>query len=198
MTFAPTVELREGDDGKQMITGYALKFNERSQLLYGSFFEEIDARALDNTDMTDVLASLNHNFDKLLGRSTSGTLKLERDNNGLHYEIDPPDTMNGKEAMELISRGDIKGSSFIFELNDRGDKWDKTDDGIDVRTLIDIRKIHEVGPVINPAYLSTTTGVSKRSDEEEYIPSPPAPEPVTTINRNIAENEMELYKRKTL
>lgn len=200
MPFAPSLEVRESADGKKYIRGYALKFNDLSQRLYGLFKEKIDPRALDNTDMEDVLSTLNHNFEKLLGRTASGTLSIKRDDTGLFYEIDPPNTASGNEALELISRGDIKGSSFIFDLNDRGEKWEKDDAGDDLRTLTDIRRIYELGPVVNPAYLSTEAGVAKRSNEEWHKETDqqmqPKPAPSVQVRHLLYQAEALKLKYK--
>ena len=195
MPIAPTLEVREKEDGKKVIRGYALKFNALSQLLYRWFKEKIDARALDNTDMSDVITTVNHNLDKMLGRTSSGTLSLQKDKTGLFYEIDPPDTEAGREAIELISRGDITGSSFIFELNSQGDKWEKDDDGVEIRTLIDIKRIVELGPVVSPAYLQTEAGVAKRSFNEWTNENKP-PEPEASAEVKHARYHAELLNKK--
>jgi HK97 family phage prohead protease len=165
MELAPTVEIREAEDGTKKITGYAIVFNQKSQVLYGWFREVISQDALNNTDLDDVKATLGHNFTKLLGRTTSGTLVLTQDDKGLKYEITPPDTESGREALELVSRGDITGSSFIFDLNEGGQKWSKDEDGVEMRTITDIRRVYELGPVIDPAYVQTSAEVAKRSFE---------------------------------
>lgn len=165
--FAPTLEVRE-EGGKKTIQGYALKFNVLSRMLAWGFREKIDPRALDNTDFSDVIATFNHNLSKLLGRSNDkvSTLTLEKREEGLYYKIQPPASGSGPEAVESIERGDVDGSSFIFEINTRGDSWITDDDGIEIRTILDIRKIFEVSPVIFPAYKETEAKVAKRSYDE--------------------------------
>ena len=61
----------------KVISGYALKFGTRSHNL-GGFIEMIDKRALDQTDMSDVRALIDHDPSKIL-RTSAGTLKLEVD-----------------------------------------------------------------------------------------------------------------------
>lgn len=192
MPFAPSLEVREKEDGKKVIRGYALKFNVLSRMLYGFFKEKIDPRALDNTDLSDVVSTLNHNMDKLLGRSVDnkGTLTLQRDKEGLFYEVDPPKTATGDETLELISRGDISGSSFVFDLNDRGDSWTKDKEGVEIRTLLDIRRVYELGPVVNPAYIQTEASVAKRSLEAWHDEQkPPEPKPSAEVRHAIYQAE---------
>ncbi len=42
-------------------------------------------QALDNVDLSDVLALYNHDYANVLGRVDAGTLKLSIDNVGLHF-----------------------------------------------------------------------------------------------------------------
>lgn len=195
MPFAPSageVRATEDSDGQRYIEGYALKFGQRSQLLYDWFYEEIDPRALDNCDMTDVLSTLNHNFSNYLGRNaSSSSLELEKRDDGLYYKVAVPDTPAGEEAYYLVNRGDVRGSSFIFTA--KANKWEELDEGHELRTVLEIDRIYELGPVLNPAYLQTTADVAKRSMEEYYKQiEDDAPKPV---KRMIAKRRLELLKR---
>ena len=164
MAFSPTIETMEDNEGNHIIEGYALKYDVLSQPLYWVFREKINPRALDETDMEDVVATLNHNFEKLLGRNVSKTLELVNRDDGLYYRILPPKSGAGPEALELIGRGDIRGSSFIFTIE--SDKWENLDTEDETREILKIRKIYEVGPVINPAYVQTTADTAKRSHDK--------------------------------
>jgi len=163
MPFPLELEARQNEKGETVIRGYALKFGVKSQEIYG-FREMIDPHALDNTDLSDVVSTLNHNVNNLLGRNTNNTLTLMRDPNGLLYEVIPPPTQVGRDVVELLKRGDINGSSFVFTV--REDKWETLDDGTELRTVLDIEKIYELGPVVSPAYLDTDATVAKRSLEQ--------------------------------
>ncbi len=125
--------------------------------LWQGAVERIDpeafAQALARPD--DVRALFNHESDHLLGRSTSGTLRLSVDEIGLRYEIDLPDTQVGRDVATSIERGDLTGSSFAFvptvvEWSDEGDR--------EVRTIKDVT-LYDVGPVTYPAYESASTGL---------------------------------------
>lgn len=143
------------DGGKQVITGYASMFNKRSQDL-GGFIEEILPGAFASSlENDDVRGLINHQPELILGRNKSGTLRLFEDENGLKYEIDPPNTTYANDLLESLKRGDINQSSFAFEVIE--DEWD-------VRGVLPIRyirkvKLYDVSPVTYPAYLDTTVGV---------------------------------------
>lgn len=166
------VELRATDDGKEVITGYAIVFNRESQDL-GGFKEIILPSAVDGVRWSDTIATFNHNADNILGRVPK-TMTLTVDERGVKVEIVPPDTTVGRDVMELIRRRDVKGMSFTFRIKKNGDKWEqpKGDKGPYLRTISAFDIIPELGPVAMPAYPSTNVSVAKRAlsmlmDEKE-------------------------------
>ncbi|ERN54100.1 HK97 family phage prohead protease [Alkalihalophilus marmarensis] len=164
-TLNSEIEIRSSsDDESQKIVGYALRFDSKSEDL-GGFVEVIKRDALNNADMSDVRALVNHDADKVLGRSTSGTLKLEVDDFGLKYIIDPPNTSYARDLIESMKRGDINQSSFAFiiDYENDGEEWDYNDDrDVYVRTIKRFKKISDVSVVTYPAYAATESVVSKR------------------------------------
>lgn len=110
----------------------------------------------------DVVATFNHNPDRLLGRTASGTLKLTDSPAGLVYEVELPES--AAEVRELLARGDLRGSSFTaYPLADGGQRWTR-----DLRELVGLEMI-ELGPVVNPAY--PTSAAEVRSGEAEPPPA---------------------------
>ncbi|MGW3075084.1 MULTISPECIES: HK97 family phage prohead protease [unclassified Kitasatospora] len=165
---APFVVSIRSSGGVNTISGYAVRFGELSHDL-GGFRERIDPAAWNPaTDRSDVLATFNHNMDHVLGRRSSGTLRLAADATGIRYEIDVPNTQAGQDVAELIRRGDVIGSSFTFRVNPGGQKRASDDDpetGLPVRVITSMT-VYELGPVTNPAYPTTTT--SARSLDAAY------------------------------
>lgn len=179
-------------DGKEYITGVAIVFNQRSQLLGGWFFEQIVRAAMDGCDMSNVCGLFNHDDDTILGRTQAGTLLLELTDTELRYAI-PVDLTDPDHVRVYakIKRGDVRGSSFAFITAPGGADWD-TDpvSGVDVRTVKKIAILADVSPVVNPAYLQTSAGLGKRSldairAEREAVlaerrdATPPVPEDTT-------------------
>jgi HK97 family phage prohead protease len=109
---------------------------------------------------SDLVSYYNHNPDILLGRESSGTLEVFSDDKGVGYIVTPPATR--ADIVELISRRDVKGSSFTFSV-DKGGEAFVTDEG--GRAIREVRAatIYELGPVVQPAYPSTTAAVAMRS-----------------------------------
>lgn len=155
------VERAEGSAPK--IVGYAARFNEVAQI--GTWFrEKIAPGAFAGVvNDGDVRALFNHDPNKVLGRSGSGTLRMFEDETGLRYEITPPDTQEARDLMTIIERGDVNGSSFSFDIDDGDDEWDD-DQTPPMRTIKRVARLYDVGPVTFPAYPTTSAGV--RSADE--------------------------------
>lgn len=154
-TFKGTVEVRA--EGEQAVAvGYAARFDALSQNL-GGFVERIDPKAFNQTvTQADVRALFNHDANFVLGRSSSGTLRMDVDDEGLRYEIDLPPTATGRDLAVLLKRGDISGSSFGFRVLD--DEWGETEDGYPLRTLKAVA-LRDVGPVTFPAYTAAESAL---------------------------------------
>ena len=164
------IEVREADDGTCTMVGYGAVFGKFSQDL-GGFREVIDPAAFNRTikNQKDILVTINHNVDRLLGRTMAGTARVTVDDIGVRYEVDLPDTADGRSAQVLAERGDLFGSSFTFSIAKGGEAWSKDEDGRRVRTLTEVR-LYELGPVASPAYLDTTVALrslGELGEEEE-------------------------------
>lgn len=150
-TATERVELREHEGGGSTAIGYASVFESTSQNL-GGFVERVAPGAFKKTlQEADVRALFNHDQNQLLGRVSSGTLRLAEDDKGLRYEVDLPNTQLGRDLTELLRRGDITGSSFGFRTIE--DDWSETREGYPMRTLRQVALV-DVSPVVYPAYLA--------------------------------------------
>lgn len=158
------VRLEKRGDGKPLIVGHAAVFYRQGDLgtqfeLWPGAVERIGHGAFDRAirERQDVRAMFNHDPNGLLGRTLAETMRLGKDDVGLTYEIEPADTQIAHDVLEHLRRGDLTGSSFSFIA--RKELWEETDDGRpDIRTILDL-DLFDVGPVIFPAYESTTAGV---------------------------------------
>lgn len=147
------------------VEGYAVVFNSQSEDL--GFYETINPAAIteDVLMRSDVFCLFNHDQDKVLARSKYGTgsLQLQLDEQGLKYTFTAPNTDLGDELLEYLRRGDIDSSSFAFTVStDEGSEvWTTGTDGKQYREILKIDELHDVSPVWNPAYSSTS--VSQRT-----------------------------------
>lgn len=167
------VNVRTTDSGP-IIEGYAAKWFDGSP---GTEFRRRDGkrerlspktfrRAMDS-DM-EVIGLFDHqpkdrdpNPTELLGRRSSGTLRIRSDDVGLWYEIDAEHQL-GKVVTELIQRNDVPGSSFSF-LDAGLETRSVGDDVVEIESLI----LRDVGPTWRPAYKGTTANARSMSDEAD-------------------------------
>lgn len=141
------------DTEEKVISGYINKFNTRSQ--YMGFYEEVAKGAFDKTlaDGHNIYAMYNHNSDMILGSTRSGSLKLNTDNIGLHFELRiNPNISYASDIAELVKSGDLEGCSFGFWVTD--DEWTLTEDKIDLRIIKEL-ELTEVTITPFPAYLDS-------------------------------------------
>lgn len=166
------LDIRADDGGEGVIRGVPIVFGKATLIRdwYGEFEEVIDRNALKNADLKDVRLFVNHDTSKItLARSKNGrgTMDLVEEEDGLHI-VARMDTENNSEARALysaVSRGDMDGMSFMFEIN--GEKWEGLDTDLPRRTITSIRVVHEVSVVNFPAYADTS--VSARGREETAV-----------------------------
>lgn len=150
-------EVRETEEG-MTFSGYAAVFNSDSQPL--PFTERIAPGAFRGSlrNRNDIKLLWNHDTASVLGSTRAGTLKLTEDDRGLYVEAMLPNTTVGRDARELIARGDVDGMSFGFTVARGGDEW--SSDGT-VRTLTKIN-LHEVSITPFPAYTATAGSTAVR------------------------------------
>lgn len=199
------MEIRDGENGEDSnkITGYALKFNRWSDTLYGFFREKIDSRALDNANMSNVVALFNHDSNKILGR-TGNNLTLSVDDIGLRFDVELNNTTYAQDLKENIRSGIVSQCSFAFSVTEDGDEWNESKDnnGIYERVIQSIDTLYDVSPVTTPAYSDTEVVVSPRSkDKIEELSKPKQPsepsEDEKKIQRELEIMDLELnYKKK--
>lgn len=199
---APSVEVKKDENGRTVIRGYAAVYDSDSQDL-GGFIERIAPGAFDEVlrSNPDVFGRYNH--DRLLGRTSSGTVRLYPDERGLRYEIDPKPA--DSDLLQSLERGDVRGSSFAFRTTGKKERWYKDDKGRMIRELRGFDYIGDVGPVDSPAYLSTESYVSKRALEiargelsPSESPAMPEPEDEEIEDPMLAEESTDARSNETV
>lgn len=158
------IEIRaeKTEDGKRFLSGYASVFNSRSKLIYEQgriFYEIIERQAFDrvlNDPGLDVVATFNHDFEKILARTKSKTLGLSTDDKGLFFRFEVPDTTLGNDTFTMVQRGDYSECSFSFMVNEDGQVWERDGDD-NVRRITEVSRLADVTIcAINGAYGETT------------------------------------------
>lgn len=147
----------EGDT----LVGHAAVFGQMAKVPGG--YERLARSAfdgvLDRSD-SDAVALVEHDPGRLIGRQSSGTLRLKVDDEGLAFEVDLPDTQDGAYVRALAARGDLTGASFGFIPGNDG-TWTRAKDGSQVHTVNTVEFLRDISSVTFPAY--SGAGVALRS-----------------------------------
>lgn len=149
-------------DAEFTIRGIAASYNSLSKDL-GGFREKIlpGAFRIAVASHSDVRCLFNHSADKVLGRTSAGTLTLNETPAGLSFvcQLDPNNTEH-RNLHSSVKRGDIDSCSFAFSLEDGDDDFA---DGVDddgkrctIRSIRNVSNLFDVSCVTNPAYNSTS------------------------------------------
>src|SRR5258708_2656131 len=110
-----------GADKERRLRGYAARYGVLSNPIpgkLGSFRERILSGAFDDVVDQDVVMTLNHDQNLILGRTGARTLQLRADDKGLAFDVALPNTSYGRDAYESVKRGDLNGCSFAFSSVD--------------------------------------------------------------------------------
>ena len=158
------LEVREDQDGRMIVEGYATTFNKRYVLFEGGgyvFDEEVDPHAFDETDMSDVIMQYDHQ-GRVFARTKNNTLELHPDDHGLHARAYLEGTDIGRQLYQEIKGGYTDKMSFGFTVNDQK----RSEEQIDGKTyyhrrITGVRKLYDVSAVSIPA--NDTTEISARS-----------------------------------
>ena len=190
LSVSEDIELRvEMRAGKPILAGYAARFNKDSVDL-GGFVERIKPGAFKNAvAKSDVRALKNHDPNLILGRTKNKTLTLTENTKGLKFEVNLPDTQTGRDVAEEVRRGDISGCSFAFTT--MADSW-HLEDGRQVRELVEVDTLFDIGPVTYPAYTDTTVAVRSleqfRKRAADSVTETPTPEPqAATVDADVQD-----------
>jgi HK97 family phage major capsid protein len=159
---------------------------------------EIDPAALSKADASDVVARWNHDDDKILARTTNGTLRVKFTDDGIEYETDDlPNTTYANDTLELLRGGYVPGSS--FEIEGLKFKRFKDEDGASVLRYTEIERVNDVSPTPHPAFETSMaaafhkeTDVAEESTTQEAPPA--APEAPTVSFKAEPKNESAAFE----
>ena len=140
--------------------GTLVKYGDRANM--GSFVETIEPGAFAPVEELDAGINVQHKRDKPLARTQGGGLVLVDSPEALKAEFELPDTQDGRDAAELISKGVLRGLSIEMSVPPDGQRWSQTPDGKSLRTITRA-KLHGLGIVDSPAY--TGSLISQRALE---------------------------------
>ncbi|WP_257540640.1 HK97 family phage prohead protease [Sphingobium sp. CFD-1] len=161
-------ELRATDTGRTLV-GYAAVFNSPTDI--GDAWTEVFLPGAFHRSFNDsICALIAHDRSRVLGRVGAGTLRLSEDSHGLRYEIDLPDTTDGRDLAVSVERGDITGMSFGFTATRQ--MWDDTANP--PKRTISEAALLEVTVTAFPAYPDTSVGLRSLDEARQERRDHPA------------------------
>jgi HK97 family phage prohead protease len=140
------------------VEGVACSFNQPTVLFeYDGieYKEQVDDRAFDEADMSDVIFNYNHH-GKVMARTRNKTLQMTVEKDGLHIKARLDGTEEGRRLYEEIKGGYIDRMSYAYTTKESA--WDNE---THMRTIRKIKKLYDVSAVDIPAY--DTTSINARS-----------------------------------
>lgn len=160
----PTELKTKREDGENpIIEGYFAVFNSNYDIGAGMTESVAPGAFSQSLRENDVRALVNHDSTLVLGRTSARTLELHEDDRGLwgRIQVNP----NDRAAMDLyerVSRGDVDGCSFGFDIRDQETEF--LENGDIHWTLKDV-DLGEVSCCTFPAY--EATNIEARSCERD-------------------------------
>jgi len=183
--FAATLEANKEQN---ILTGYAVLFNEKSKLMerYGNeFYTMVSPSAFDPTEQTDIKLLLEHDPSQILAREQNGSLKFSKDDKGLKFEAFLGNSMLQRDVVELVSQGLYSAMSFGVSVLD--EDWEEFSDSPPVRTITK-GDIFEFSVTASPMFEATNCMVASDTDTsaDAYF-----------RNKENAENAKKLLEQQT-
>lgn len=183
-----------GEGEARIVEGYATTFDQPYELWRDGpdyiFLEQVDRKAFDKTDMSDVIMQYDHE-GRVFARTSNGTLELRMDDHGLHIRADLSGTEIGRQLYEEIKGGYTDKMSFGFTV-DADERLITEEAGVVtiLRTIKSIGKLYDVSAVSLPA--NNATEISARSWCDGVI------QQLTEERRKAEERERKKQKIKIM
>ena len=126
----------------------------REKLAQGAFSVSLGEVAEGTREISAFAA---HAPERVLGRTKGDTLRLRNTERGLEFELDLPDTTDGRDLLALIDRGHIGASIGFAEASTKIAKGVDEQDGTRWQVLQDV-DLREISLTANPAYKDVGVG----------------------------------------
>lgn len=114
-----------------------------------AYKEQIDRRALDGADMSDIILQYDHT-GKVMARKSNGTLIVEPTERGLFVAADLSKSEASRSLYEEIKNGLVTRMSWAFMVSE--DEYNRE---ARTRTIKSVKKVYDVSAVSIPANPST-------------------------------------------
>ena len=167
-TLAVVENENNDTEERKMVNGYASVFDTPYTLYDGIdvvIQEQVDSRAFDEADLSDVIFQYNHE-GRVFARTSNNTLAIIPDERGLAIEADLGGTEIGNQLYQEIKGGYTTKMSYGYTVKEAEWTDSKMEDGrtLELRTIKAVGKVYDVSAVSIPANDATTISVRNLSD----------------------------------
>ena len=143
-----------------------------------------------------------HDRQLILARSKngSGTLSYTVDDQGVAFEFEAPNTVDGDKALELVRRGDLAGCSFAFSTH----YWDEAfvTRTVEVRdgrayityTVKAVTGVYDMTLAADPAYPDTSVEAREFARDLREAAKPAQPE-APKVDKEKVEKQLREMRR---
>jgi len=182
-------EIRADEGEEPKVSGLGIVYDEWTEIWPG-YKEKISQGAVQRAET--VKSFFNHDPDKVLSTLDSNpALALNDTDRGLEYVSPIPPTSYGNDLKINLERGNVKGSSFAFDVPEDGEKLTR-DKGVIYRDITKLT-LYEVGPVTDPAYIQTTANMRSKDELERKLKEQePKTIPLSLRKKQQAQKEKDL------
>lgn len=163
---------KRSEESDMSVMGYATTFGQPYELFrVGNYIvrEQVDPRAYDDCDLTDVIMQYNHE-GRVFARGSNGTLTVQPNELGLFMTANLGGTQLGRQVWEEIKGGYTRKMSqgFTVKEDDRSEVTDYDTGLVTItRTILKVSKLFDVSAVSLPA--NPGTSISARAYSEGVI-----------------------------
>jgi HK97 family phage prohead protease len=170
-------EVRAAKDGSRAIEGFAARFNRPSVDGDARGFVECLKPGCFSRAMTgkpDILCLVDHDERRLLGRTSSGTLRVKQTDKGLAFRCELANTVEGRSMFEMVKRGDYREMSFSMDVDqdDWTDEEDEEGNPYILRSIASIKRVYDVSPVLMGAYGPDVNCAVRKADDDALDDEP--------------------------
>ena len=150
-------EIRSSGEGEdKRVSGMGIVYDQLTELWPG-YKERINKGAVRLAGT--VKSYFNHDPNQILSTIDSNpALEINDTENGMEYNSPIPPTSYGKNLEINLERGNVKGSSFAFDVPKGGDRMWEDEEGVINREIKEL-VLYEIGPVTDPAFVQTTANL---------------------------------------
>lgn len=144
-------ESKEGSDSRNIVTGYAMRWDDEADL---GWFRETFEKGAFKGRMDDTVFLIGHDRGIPLASVNGDTLSLREDEKGLYFRVElSEESQRANEVLIAIERNDLTDVSVGFSLSPDGEyKITEDKEKSTLYTILRVASLNEISFVYRGAY----------------------------------------------